>query len=45
MGNSQYYIDLEKLIDIYKDTIINNQIRKIKLLENEFYIGKKETND
>jgi len=31
----QYYIDLEKLIDSYKDTIINNQIRKIKLLEND----------
>lgn len=31
----QYYIDLEKPIDSYKDTIINNQIRKIKLLEND----------
>ena len=31
----QYYIDLEKLIDSYKDSIINNQTRKIELLEND----------
>ena len=31
----QYYIDLEKLIDGYKDTIINNQNKKISILEND----------
>lgn len=27
----QYYIDLEKLIDKYKDIIINNQTKKIEI--------------
>jgi hypothetical protein len=31
----QYYIDLEKLIDQYKDLIINDQNKKIKILEND----------
>ena len=31
----QYYVDLEKLIDSYKDTIINNQNKKISILEND----------
>lgn len=31
----KYYIDLEKLIDEYKDTIIINLDKKIKLLEND----------
>jgi phage anti-repressor protein len=31
----QYYIDLEKLIDQYKDIIINNQTKKIEILEND----------
>jgi hypothetical protein len=31
----QYYIDLEKLIDQYKDLIINNQTKKIEILEND----------
>ena len=31
----QYYIDLEKLIDQYKDLIINQQNKKIKILEND----------
>jgi hypothetical protein len=31
----QYYIDLEKLIDQYKDLIINQQNKKIEILEND----------
>ena len=31
----QYYIDLEKLIDKYKDLIINKQNKKIEILEND----------
>lgn len=31
----KYYIDIEKLIDSYKDTIINNQNKKISILEND----------
>ena len=31
----QYYLDLEKLIDEYKDIIINNLNTKIKVLEND----------
>jgi len=31
----QYYIDLEKLIDQYKDLIINQQTKKIEILEND----------
>ena len=31
----KYYVDLEKLIDKYKDTIINTQDKKIKILEND----------
>ena len=31
----QYYLNLEKLIDEYKDTIINNLNTKIKVLEND----------
>jgi hypothetical protein len=31
----QYYIDLEKLIDQYKDLIINQQSKKIEILEND----------
>jgi len=31
----QYYIDLEKLVDQYKDLIINNQNKKIEILEND----------
>jgi len=31
----QYYIDLEKLIDQYKDLIINQQNIKIGILEND----------
>lgn len=31
----QYYIDLEKLVDQYKDLIINNQNKKIVILEND----------
>ncbi len=31
----QYYIDLEQLIDQYKDLIITNKTKKIEILEND----------
>lgn len=31
----EYYLELEKLIDQYKDIIIEKQNRKIKILKND----------